>query len=64
MNDLSTIKRMREVVSLDTFFARVYTDDVIVFSKFIMVHINHLKEVFCILIKRILKTNLSKCIFA
>ena len=64
MNAPSTFQRMMDVVLQGLPFARVYIDDVVVFSRSAQEHMGHLKEIFQRLQNCGLKVKLSKCYFA
>ena len=58
-----TFQRMMDHVLEGLAFARVYVDDVVIFSKTVDVHVEHTKEVLRRITKYALKVKLSKCSF-
>ena len=64
MNAPATFQRMRDFVLQDIFFARVYIDEVVIFSKTLEEHVTHLKEVIRRISDNGLKIKLSKFFFA
>ena len=63
-NAPATFQRMMCEVFQDLKFVRVYMDDIVVFSKTMEEHLNHLAQVFARLSKKKLKIKLQKCDFA
>ena len=64
MNAPSTFQRMMDQLFQGLSFARVYLDDVVVFSKSAEEHISHLLQVFKVIAMSGLKLKISKCSFA
>ena len=64
MNAPSTFQRMMDIVLKDLPFARVYIDDVVIFSKSLDEHLIHLKQVMSCIADNGLKIKLSKSFFA
>lgn len=64
MNAPATFQRMMDGVLKDLPFANAYLDDVVVFSKTISEHFEHLKTVFALFSKHKLRLKIQKCEFA
>lgn len=64
MNAPSTFQRMVDKVLCSMPFARVYLDDVVVFSANMEDHMKHVREVFGATSTEVLKLKIIKCNFA
>lgn len=64
MNAPSTLQRMMDQLMGDIPFVKVYLDDVVIFSKTMAEHIEHLRLVIGLVSQHGLKIKISKCEFA
>ena len=63
-NEGNTCQRLMDQVLGDLSFCFVYMDDILIFSKNLSFHVNHLREVFLLCHQDGLTIGLPKCEFA